>query len=372
MSTKIEWTEKTWNPFVGCSKISRGCKHCYAILVAARNMSPQHKGLTVLGRAGSNWTGDVRFVPEVLDTPFSWGKPVMVFADSMSDMFHESLVDCEEGRWQIAAVFGVMAATPHTYQVLTKRPDKAAEWFAWVEKAARDAGCSVARYCATMALGRMPARKPTRRPSKVHRALTAVVEAPPAWPLANVWLGCSVENQAAAEQRRDVFLSLPAAVRFVSAEPLVGPLDLSRWLTYDECGGVHWVIGGGESGPGAEPMHPTWIRTLRDQCARYGIAFLFKQWGQYSPVMQESWIAKGEAGRPHTWVALDGEHGDCWLASTDPDSHWLNYTGNPPAGAEAVGRGLIVMASVGKGKAGRQLDGRTYDGYPASGTTRSP
>ena len=204
----IQWTDETWNPVVGCSRVSRGCEHCYAERVAHRGMAPAHKGLTVMGKHGPRWTGEVRFLPDVLSKPLRWRQPRRVFVNSMSDLFHEQVSD-----EQIAAVFGVMAMTPqHTFQVLTKRPERAVRWFEWAEqwnsvglvrdmRGARCVGAAVA--------------------SGVPDERIAAFHGP--WPLPNVWLGVSVEDQATADERIPHLLRCPAAVRFVSA---LGPEDL--------------------------------------------------------------------------------------------------------------------------------------------------
>jgi protein gp37 len=233
-------------------------------------------------------------------------------------------------------------------------------WFAWLEEKAEglEDEAAPARACLSIALDALSAHADDASNSRARdRVRHAMQRDGLTWPLPNVWLGVSAEHQAAADERVPVLLVLPAAVRFVSYEPALGPVDWSAWLSR-----LDWLICGGESGTKARPMHPAWARSARDQCAAAGTAFFFKQWGQFSPVMREDWIADGR--RPHAWVTLDGESGECWLASTDPDSPWLNYTGSPPTGAEAVGRGLVVMAGVGKAAAGRELDGHTHDDYP--------
>jgi protein gp37 len=259
--TKIQWTDRTWNPTRGCRRVSPGCEACYAERHAFRHSGPgrPYEGIVTLGKHGPRWTGDTRFVGGKLDEPMRWPKPSKVFVDSMSDLFYEGFTDTE-----IAAVFGVMAACPqHTFQVLTKRPQRAREWFAqadWVSCAA------AATYSASKRSFR------TTGP----------------WPLPNVWLGVSVEDQQRADERIPVLLELPAAVRFVSAEPLLGPVALglnlgiplkdgTRW------GGskplIDWVIVGGESGPGARPMDLAWARQLVRHCAHAGVPCFVKQLG---------------------------------------------------------------------------------------------
>ncbi len=221
----IEWTEATWNPTTGCDRVSPGCDMCYALTLAKR--------LKAMGSDKYQADGDPRtsgpgfkltLHPDTLDLPRSWSRPRTVFVDSMSDLFHPEVpLD------YIRRVFDVMADTPqHTYQVLTKRSKRLAEVAASLE-----------------------------------------------WP-ANVWMGVSVENKRYGF-RVDHLRQVPAAVRFLSLEPLLGPLpglDLSE---------IHWVIAGGESGPGARPVEEAWLIDIRDQCARDGVAFFFKQWGGRTP-----------------------------------------------------------------------------------------
>jgi protein gp37 len=245
-STTIEWTDATWNPVRGCVKVSPGCKHCYAETFAERWRGiPGHtyeRGF------------DPRLVPEMLSAPLAWRKPRKVFVNSMSDLFGE-FVPFE----YTAAVFGVMAeASRHTFQVLTKRAFRMRAFFAWV--ASKTGG---------------PYDPP---PSFLVRTMATnlCVEdvdqgASDPWPLPNVHLGVSVEDRKYGAPRIDVLRRVPAAVRFLSIEPLledVGALDLT---------GIHQVIVGAESGHGARPMREDWVRSVRDQCIAQGVAFFYKQ-----------------------------------------------------------------------------------------------
>jgi protein gp37 len=210
--TAIEWTEATWNPVTGCTKVSAGCKHCYAETFAERWRGvaghPYEQGF------------DLRLWPERLEQPLRWIRPRRIFVNSMSDLFHER-IPFEF----VQTVFDVMArAEQHTFQVLTKRADRAA---------------SLA--------GDLP------------------------WP-PNVWMGVSIEDER-VQERADLLRSVPAAVRFVSAEPLIGPLPN---LDLD---GIDWLIVGGESGPRHRPIEADWVRGLRDRCVAHEVAFFFKQWG---------------------------------------------------------------------------------------------
>lgn len=283
--SKIEWTDATWNPVRGCSRVSAGCTRCYAERMAARFSGPGGwaEGLAENTPAGPRWTGRVELVPEKLDQPLRWKRPRRVFVNSMSDLFHEGLSNAD-----IAAVFGVMAASPqHTFQVLTKRPERMREWFRWAERMAIPGvkrRCVAAWECVGRCADLAGAFDGPKR-----RRLNLPGGDLYAWPLPNVWLGVSVEDQATADARIPLLLNTPAAVRFVSAEPLLGPVDMRRGIyqmsddvrrgTGTSLVGIDWVIVGGESGPGARPMHPDWARSLRDQCEAAGVAYFMKQMG---------------------------------------------------------------------------------------------
>lgn len=209
--TAIEWTDKTWNPTVGCNKVSPGCKHCYAEAITKRFPRGFPNGF------------DFTLRPERLDEPRKWRKPSMVFVNSMSDLFHERMpLDF------LREVFGVMEECPqHVFQILTKRHGRMAELAGELS-----------------------------------------------WP-ENVWMGVSVERQDYAH-RVDYLRRVPAAVRFLSCEPLLGPLEL-------DLAGIHWVIAGGESGPKHRPIEAAWVRAIRAQAEAAGAAFFFKQWGGRHP-----------------------------------------------------------------------------------------
>lgn len=239
----IEWTESTWNPVTGCSEVSPGCAHCYAKTFAER----------FRGVAGHPYEVgfDLTLRPERLTQPFEWKRPRLVFVNSMSDLFHEDVPDS-----YIAEVFAVMAAARlHTFQVLTKRGERLRE--------------IAPRLC---------------------------------WP-DNVWMGVSVENQRFVG-RIDDLRSTPAAIRFLSCEPLLGALDL-------QLDGIDWVIAGGESGRGARPMRPEWVRAIRDQCVSARVPFFFKQWGAFD----REGVRKGKhaSGR-----ALDGRRWQQFPKRTQP------------------------------------------------------
>lgn len=258
--TSIEWTSKTWNPVRGCTRVSEGCRNCYAERTAIRMSGPgqAYEGLVRSTPNGPRWTGVARLAPEMLAQPLRWRKPQRVFVNSMSDLFHEGL-----GNEDIAAVFGVMAAAPqHTFQVLTKRPERMRAWFAWFHDVADTFGWRSVLHTIT-----------PPHLSRVGWHVYGIVDQQ-AWPLPNVWLGVSVEDQATADERIPLLLETPAAVRFVSYEPALGPVRFGRFL---DLGGLDWIIGGSESGPGHRLAEMDWFRSVRDECDRAAVAFFFKQ-----------------------------------------------------------------------------------------------
>ena len=336
--THIEWTDSTWNVITGCTLVSDGCKHCYAATLAATRLKhhPSREGLARLNAADeAKFTGEVRFNEQWLEQPLRWRKPRMIFVCAHGDLFHEDVPD----EW-IDKVFAVMALAPrHTFQVLTKRPKRASAYMS-----RRDAR------------GRFPALDYAALMAATGRWSTPAIEdLSGRTSLPNVWLGTSVENQPTADARIPHLLVTPAAVRFVSAEPLLGPVDLyggdpdprlggvaagpnvhlGQWWRHDDPAnapprpGIDWVIAGGESGPGARPMHPDWARSLRDQCAAAGVAFHFKQWGECVPVAS--------------------------LGRTGPRLNIADHV--------TFDDGTVVRR-VGKSRAGRLLDGVQHNGMP--------
>jgi protein gp37 len=242
MTTAIEWTDETWNPVTGCSKVSPGCANCYAETLALTRLAGK-AGYPGLPWTPANAAQNVSLRPERLRKPLTWREPRMVFVNSMSDLFHELVPES-----YVHEVFTVMrAAQRHTFQVLTKRPERMAE-----------------------IVGRLAWRTPTWDETTVgYRAYAGDSGSRP---LPNVWLGTSIENDRWTV-RADYLRQTPAAVRFLSCEPLLGPLP-SLDLT-----GIDWVIVGGESGDGHRPIRPEWVRDIRDRCVDAGVAFFFKQWG---------------------------------------------------------------------------------------------
>lgn len=320
-SSKIEWTDATWNPVTGCEKISQGCKNCYAKRDWARLSAPREKPNIYTGRKFE----DVMVHPERLDQPMRWTKPRRIFVNSMSDLFHEDV-----DNYFIAAVFGIMAASPqHTFQVLTKRPERMLEWFKWMIESRPGYECVDPRYMMTSAIGRQPVD------------YVRDIQIPATWPLPNVWIGISVEDQGTADERIPLLLKTPAAVRWLSAEPLLGPVFLYDWTRK-----IDWVVAGGESGPNARPSSPNWFRQLRDQCVATGVPYFFKQWGEWR-------LAYGDSEGERAQVC---EFGIGAATTIEPGRRLTPF--ESIAGA--------VMQRVGKKLAGRELDGRTWDEYPGS------
>jgi len=316
----IEWTEATWNPVVGCTRVSSGCDRCYASRMSYRLETmgrAEYKGLTVINAKGDrHFNGVVRCLRERLEDPLHWKKPRRIFVNSMSDLFHKD-VPFEF----IDRVFAVMALCPqHTFQILTKRPERMAEYLASLNLdaddgniAGTDGGMRLGSAAGQFLDGDWIHRQGRRfRPAIEHFISDTHDDgggdedfeyrpAPVYWPFSNVWLGTSIEEQATADERIPHLLRCPAAVRFLSVEPLLGDIELAiplgcrgcnhpgnvclRELCH-ACGGtgrepsLDWVIVGGESGPGARPMHPDWARSVRDQCQAAGVPFFFKQGSQ--------------------------------------------------------------------------------------------
>lgn len=283
--TKIEWTTHTWNPAVGCSKVSEGCANCYAKAMVRRfrdmtGMTPAPDPDTV------GWDGQAHFKPERLREPFRLrpGKerPHRIFACSMSDLFHESLSD-----EQIAAMFGVMAATQHQYFVLTKRPARAVEWFGRISRQECDENTECGFHLLQQAEPEMD--------GPIHCKYGPAPEGHP-WPLPNVAIGVSVENQKVADERVPLLLRIPAAKRFVSVEPMLGPVWLRMGMDYNwlspvqttlgpERKGLNWVICGAETGPGKREFQEGWAVDLMHQCKRSDVPFFFKKDGYGKPTL---------------------------------------------------------------------------------------
>lgn len=389
-NTHIEWTDATWNPVTGCAIVSPGCTNCYAMRLAGTRLKhhPSRAGLTVDGKAGPVWAGEVRLNEDWLDQPLRWKRPRRIFVCAHGDLFAEGVPDA----W-IDQVFAVMALAPqHTFQVLTKRAmrmrdylcTRAGDWMLrWPESIPAGAWV-ISRHEGMSRLG-----------ANGSAAAALYRQTPLTFPLPNVWLGVSAERQREADERIPDLLATPAASRFVSAEPLLGPIDFRRLrpagydleLTLDALTGpwtytklierfhaaaagldipalprrhtgLHWIIAGGESGDGARPMHPDWVRSIRDQCAATGTAFFFKQWGEHLPVGQ----TLPDCGKIHGATAV--RPGRMKLhyggASEQPPKHVFAERGVEFA-SMADGR---LTFRLGKARAGRLLDGIEHNGYP--------
>ena len=272
--------------------VSDGCRHCYAMRLAATRLRghPSRVGLTD-GRG--NWTGEVRFNADWLDQPLRWSRPRRIFVCGHGDLFHEAV----PADW-IDQVFGGMALCPqHTFQVLTKRPRRMREYFEGLRQ----------DDSVLAGIGRLHCACATRFGTDRQWEEAMARD----WPLPNVWLGTSVEDQETSNERIPVLLETPAAVRWISAEPLLGPLtvfDLDGPVDAREGmdPGLHWVVAGGESGPGARPMDPEWARSLRDQCGIAGVPFFLKQWGGATAK------AGGRILDGRTWDELPARGGAGW------------------------------------------------------------
>lgn len=371
--TKIEWTDATWNPITGCSVATPGCTNCYAMKLAGTRMKhhPSRAKLTIDTKAGPAWNGEVRFNEEWLTQPLNWKKPRRIFVCAHADLFHESVPDA----W-IDRVFAVMALAPqHTFQVLTKRSKRMLDYITEHGSGFGDT-ISVLERVADQA-GRMM--------EEGDNAADCVLGDP--WPLPNVWLGVSVEDQKRADERIPDLLATPAAVRWISAEPLLGPLDLTQLPFEKSCdckdhsptfnsldasvycagccegaealdiGRLDWVVVGGESGPKARPSHPDWLRSLRDQCAAAGVPFFFKQWGEFREY---------DTGSPEVIPIIDGTDEADDMVDLAINPSWISRDG-----VHALTRDHLSMhvpsrmiERIGKKAAGRLLDGVEHNGYP--------
>lgn len=315
-NSRIEWTDATWSPVTGCTPASEGCQNCYAKRMANR----------LRGRCGypADDPFKVTMHEDRLGEPLRWKKPRKVFVCSMSDLFHEDVPN-----EFIDYVFAVMGRSQqHTFILLTKRPERMREYL------------QAGRYQQILNI----AYRLKYRPEGLGKGIDNPKDMR-WWP--NVWLGVTAENQQRADERIPILLQIPAAVRFVSIEPMLGPVDLTG-IRFDRntimnvlegcginrlspcqsipnafCEKINWVICGGETGPGARPMHPEWMRSVRDQCRDAGVPFFFKQWGEWNP--DNKGICRGIRTQK-----LEG----------------------------------VVLYRIGKKAAGRSLDGETWDEMP--------
>lgn len=309
--TGIAWTDETWNPIAGCSRVSPGCEHCYAERMAYRLMrmgQQNYEGLTVRTKRGARWTREVRLLPGRLLAPWHLKTPARIFVNSMSDLFHEA-VPFEF----IAAVFAVMSACHwHTFQVLTKRPERMREWYAWIDQ---DDAWSVdpsvphanSRLAQRLTVG---LRESMQSDSDLREEICeAAMDNAAWWPPPNIWIGASVEDQ----QRTDRLLDLvrcPASIRFVSVEPLLERVRLGllgalpSFITGSDYRMVHQhlhqVIVGGESGPAARPCDVRWIEHIAEECADAQVACFVKQLGS-KPVGLTSKLRNRKGSDPTEW-----------------------------------------------------------------------
>lgn len=380
--TKIEWTDATWNPITGCQIVSPGCTNCYAMKLAGGRLQhhPSRAGLTQESKSGPVWTGEVRFNREWLTQPLQWTKPRMIFVCAHGDLFADGVED----EW-LDQIFAVMALAPnHVFQVLTKRPEKMRAYITDERAYGRILEAAAALRADRPYLGDIPISDPR------HAGF---------W--TQLWLGVSVEDQPRAEQRIPILLDTPASIRWISAEPMLGEVDWKRWLPAgrrairpngepfiaphfymircERCGWtgssefcgtdswgddsdvycpnchtsgadscmlphLDWVVAGGESGHGARPMHPDWVRSLRDQCAAADIPFLFKQWGNWQ-------------------IASEGNgHLDHQMERND--AYWVDIDGKRHKPSSIGLMKPYAMHRVTKAIAGRLLDGVEHNAFP--------
>lgn len=341
-SHKIQWLNlpgykgETWNPLIGCFKVSAGCKNCYALKMATRIAGIERAAGRINYRATlmpdknniqNEWNGFSFLVNEALPKPKQWKKPRVIFVCSMGDLFYEGHLY----EW-IDAVFSVMSdCDQHIYIVLTKRPEQMVKFYEW---------------------------------KKQQHGI-------PWRPKDNVWMGVTAENQEQANNRIPYLLQVPAAVRFVSIEPMMGPVDLSQGFDYENEIAInfltgdyitnphqeeathsddklHWVICGGESGHHARPMHPDWVRSIRNQCKEAKVPFFFKQWGEWLPVNQNNGDETKLVNKQN--IISMSNHGDSGpLLETSYMVDSRNY---------------LTICKVGKHKSGNLLDGVKHEEYP--------
>lgn len=328
--TKIQWTDATWNLINGCTVVSPGCEHCYAMRLAATRLRnhPSREGLARMHKGKPQWTGEVTFNRAVALDPFKWTRPRRIFVCAHGDLFHKDVPDA----WIDYVFMVALLNQRHTFQILTKRAERMRAYMNMVAQEGEE------QTALRMAVAMLHAGKQdmTTDGINIH------------WPPRNVWLGVSVEDQQRADERIPELLAASAAVRWLSMEPLLGPVDLKKISTLrfrgaevlnaltgvlegmfgDYCAtrlpAIDWVVAGGESGPDSRPLHPDWLELVESQCRSAGVPFFFKQWGDHS--------------------ADRIEHSD---------ARSLNH---PP--------GHVIFTRVGKKVAGRKLHGVEHDAYP--------
>jgi protein gp37 len=369
-ATPIQWTDVTWNPIRGCTRISEGCRFCYAERDAARkNENPKIPGyhgfsrfVQIGGKPVPRWTGVVSTVPHKMTEPLHWSKPKRIFVNSMSDMFHEGVSDDD-----LLGLFAVMANShiatgvkkTHTFQILTKRYERMLDFVARLKWRFGAFGlCQEIKpdgSIGNILLNNLPflaGNDPWRTLSK--GGVGSTVRTSQEWMPPQIHLGVSVEDEQNAEKRIPALLKTPASIRFVSYEPALGPVDFRPWLGVGPARdrGLDWIIAGGESGPNARPPNPDWFRAVRDACRVFGadngpVRFFFKQWGDWSPDKPDNWVKKSSKRYSHETFA--------WARDGSPYNAL-----NPPANHFPT----TMMYRVGKAKAGRLLDGREWNQMP--------
>lgn len=319
-NTPIEWADATLNYVNGCSVLSPGCTNCYAMKLAGTRLRnhPSRTGLTQDSKAGPVWTGEVRAHEPALMQALKWKRPRRIFWNAHGDLFHENVPD----EW-IDRLFAVCAMTPqHTHMILTKRSGRMREYFE--ARREGDPWAEAADYVSDL----------------IGMEDHPWVLEPGDLPLPNVWLGVSVEDQQRADERREDFAKTPAAIKFVSYEPALGPVDWEGWEFVDQ------IIGGGESGPKARPAHPDWFRGTLDFCRAHGIAYFHKQNGEFAPgEIAGDYLNPDKPAKGMTY--FDGRWDEDW-------SHPEGHADDEPD-----------VYRVGKKRAGRLLDGREWNEVPA-------
>ncbi|MDF2603480.1 DUF5131 family protein [Sphingomonas sp.] len=413
-TTKIEWTDATWNIINGCSVHTPGCTNCYAMLLAGTRLAhhPSRAGLTAMSKAGPVWTGEVRLHEPWLTQPLEWTKPRDIFVCAHGDLFHEAVSDAMLDRVFAVIALCAVVGRRHRFQVLTKRSGRMRHYVNSLAARAQNIAVHAADLTAD-----------------AYRSMPAIVEMLERGPLPNVWLGVSTEDQRRADERIPDLLATPAAMRWISAEPLLGSINLEPWLAPEKtCQGcddgegygnrcssdrvsrdeqcpwkravqivtehgpfaadgepsavtcavrtLDWVVVGGESGRGARPMHPAWARALRDQCAAADVPFLFKQWGEWAPVCAIG-LDDLDEQLYHPAPARDPEAirrckvGQLVMQASGrvfPVDQRSGIRGEDPAKGDfafLAGTGAMTFLAVGKRRAGRLLDGVQHDGAPA-------
>lgn len=340
-TTKIEWATKVWNPITGCTPISDGCKDCYAKKMASR----------LQGRRGYDKANPFKITIHPEDKflePLKWRKPANVFVCSMGDLFHKDVPTAE-----IDKVFAIAAILPqHNFMFLTKRPERMAEYFTIPAKQLSERWSD-----AIIEMGISGKNEDVDSVAAYLHNRCAL-----GWPLKNIWLGVSVENQKTADERIHYLNEISAAVKFVSCEPLLLEINFEKSLGDSlkwHAGGlkncISWVIAGGETGHNARPVHPDWVRSLRDQCENDGIPFFFKGWGEYKQMDMTSLL------KPFDIAESKKNKWTLWKDSNDIIFELIDIDGDFACTSEEE---CIPIQKVGKKQSGDLLDGKQYHEFP--------